>query len=702
MVMAMRIVAFLAIACSPLLANTYYVSPTGNDGNPGTQGSPLLTIQAGVNKAHAGDLVMVLAGTYDEEVTFPRSGTEGFPITVRGEVDGGGNPLAVIDNAASITATWIAAPEVGSGVYKAKLGYEPLMMLLDSEQVLRLTDELMAGDSVRVGGVWPGTGFNILASPANWLWANPFGQQCTVAFWDGVEAAYGYLNDTTYIRFKDGDDPNTKNLRGNDDYRRGFFLDLDSFITLGHLRIQGTYYPVFGDSASSCVIENCVVRNGVARVSFQYGHDNIVKDNDLSRGAFGLHYGPWESIDASFPGDAPECIEAYLFAKYMDGDLGGINLAYEDGDEISGNSIHNTHVGIHLNFNATHTSIHDNTISQLSSTGIEEFPVLSGKDSSRFFDNTFKQCAIGIRISAIGYEGDSCREAFIYNNRFYNDVARGAGIVFHEAVDYDYNIINGLAKAPNIWFYHNSWAGGTVWGGPNRYACSRMKFLNNIMSMQYMIANMAVADVEDSFLVSSFDYNFLGGDYNYYGLMVFATTDSHNIWDDDTVGGDTAHQVWPLGSEPYWVVPYASPAYHAGLDLSHPFILRGTTYGPLPGVAPDYFPGLAPNLGAVQDRDDIEVPQQDPGHGSISPLPEFAFAPNPATCRDVVVRCTIPTMKIGKLTMRDVVGRTVKSISLPPSRMTRLDLRGLAPGVYMAALDGTVPLVFRKLVITSR
>jgi hypothetical protein len=119
-------------------------------------------------------------------------------------------------------------------------------------------------------------------------------------------------------------------------------------------------------------------------------------------------------------------------------------------------------------------------------------------------------------------------------------------------------------------------------------------------------------------------------------------------------------------------------------------------------MAPDYFPGLAPNLGAVQDRDDVEVPQQDPGHGSIRPLPALAFAPNPATRRHVVVRCTIPSGKVGKLTLRDVVGRTVKSFSLLPSRMTRLDLRGLAPGVYMATLDGTMPLLFRKLVITAR
>ena len=82
--------------------------------------------------------------------------------------------------------------------------------------------------------------------------------------------------------------------------------------------------------------------------------------------------------------------------------------------------------------------------------------------------------------------------------------------------------------------------------------------------------------------------------------------------------------------------------------------------------------------------------------------PEPAFAPNPTTGRYVTVRCAIATGTIGKLTLRDVLGRAVKSFTLGPSGRTRLDLRGLAPGVYMGTLDGTMPLASRKLVITAR
>jgi nitrous oxidase accessory protein NosD len=54
-------------------------------------GGAYSTIQAGLNAAEPGDTVDVKAGTYSERVTFPRSGTAGKYITLRGE------PGAIID-----------------------------------------------------------------------------------------------------------------------------------------------------------------------------------------------------------------------------------------------------------------------------------------------------------------------------------------------------------------------------------------------------------------------------------------------------------------------------------------------------------------------------------------------------------------------------------------------------------------------------
>jgi parallel beta-helix repeat protein len=64
---------------------TYYVDKTNTScsdtGSGTTLGSPFCTISKGASVAVAGDIVSVLAGTYAETVTAPRSGSAGLPIT---------------------------------------------------------------------------------------------------------------------------------------------------------------------------------------------------------------------------------------------------------------------------------------------------------------------------------------------------------------------------------------------------------------------------------------------------------------------------------------------------------------------------------------------------------------------------------------------------------------------------------------------
>lgn len=59
---------------------TYYVSTSGNDNNAGTLAAPWRTIQKAANTVHAGDTVLVRAGTYNEVVTMKTSGnaTQGY------------------------------------------------------------------------------------------------------------------------------------------------------------------------------------------------------------------------------------------------------------------------------------------------------------------------------------------------------------------------------------------------------------------------------------------------------------------------------------------------------------------------------------------------------------------------------------------------------------------------------------------------
>lgn len=65
----------LWLIASRVQAATYYVTTSGNDGNPGSQAQPWLTIQKAANTVVAGDTVLVGGGTYSEKVTFTADGT---------------------------------------------------------------------------------------------------------------------------------------------------------------------------------------------------------------------------------------------------------------------------------------------------------------------------------------------------------------------------------------------------------------------------------------------------------------------------------------------------------------------------------------------------------------------------------------------------------------------------------------------------
>ena len=81
----------------------YYVSPSGNDSNTGTQDNPFKTIQKGVNVLGAGKTLYVRGGTYNEAVTIKGSGTAGNPITIAaypGETPilNGGSSIALLSS----------------------------------------------------------------------------------------------------------------------------------------------------------------------------------------------------------------------------------------------------------------------------------------------------------------------------------------------------------------------------------------------------------------------------------------------------------------------------------------------------------------------------------------------------------------------------------------------------------------------------
>ena len=83
-----------------------YVATDGSDNNDGSENSPFATIQAGINASSDGDLVLVQAGTYVENINY-----NGKNIVVQGEnrettiIDGNQNgSVATFNNGEGSTA----------------------------------------------------------------------------------------------------------------------------------------------------------------------------------------------------------------------------------------------------------------------------------------------------------------------------------------------------------------------------------------------------------------------------------------------------------------------------------------------------------------------------------------------------------------------------------------------------------------------
>ncbi|MEA2062312.1 MAG: DUF1565 domain-containing protein, partial [Gemmatimonadota bacterium] len=74
----------------------YYVDPSGDDSNKGTNSKPFRTIQKGADFARPGDIVWVMPGMYREEVMVTRSGKKdsyiAFIARGKGVVISGADP----------------------------------------------------------------------------------------------------------------------------------------------------------------------------------------------------------------------------------------------------------------------------------------------------------------------------------------------------------------------------------------------------------------------------------------------------------------------------------------------------------------------------------------------------------------------------------------------------------------------------------
>lgn len=71
-----------SLSASQVSASTYFVSPSGNDSNNGSQGTPFRTFQKSVSVLNPGDELKLNPGTYNEKLNINKSGNSNNWITI--------------------------------------------------------------------------------------------------------------------------------------------------------------------------------------------------------------------------------------------------------------------------------------------------------------------------------------------------------------------------------------------------------------------------------------------------------------------------------------------------------------------------------------------------------------------------------------------------------------------------------------------
>lgn len=319
---------------------TYYVSTEGDDGNGGlSREQQLRTIQTAVDRAQAGDTVVVSDGVYREQVTFSRSGEAGRPITVTADegarvVVSGCEPIAGWEMADEAKSVWKAPmpwtlgtgrdqvfangdvliearfpndPAPGLEMYVADLsplwptfGEFSIPRDTAADQPGRIVSPLLAGqpDDYWKGGIYYGVHYEgwcaqtgVIESSKSgeitvgdrtttWWFASPYGEEEGRGM---IVGHYNALDQPGEWVWLDGwlylIAPNRREPAGIEAKARQLAFELSG---REHIHIRGIEVHAASmrlADAAYCVVENCSLRY-ISHFTRQYGIGQVEHDRD--------------------------------------------------------------------------------------------------------------------------------------------------------------------------------------------------------------------------------------------------------------------------------------------------------------------------------------------------------------------------------------------------------------------------------------
>ena len=585
-------IAFILISFS-LSATNYHVKNGGNDGAAGTSDETAWESISKVNgeSFSPGDSIFFNRGdAFIGGLVVPSSGSAGNYI-VFGAYGTGNQPIITVNDTVAGLA-WI--PHTDTIWKTTDITESPWNIFTGSGKRIHKVSDNFIDTNPTDGRYWNYDALELLATHAT---AEITEGAYTVDFWDISPALMAFddsgVEDTTYIRFRDGEDPNDSIFYIASSSSQSVYANGKDYVVIQDIHAKGGNRGIWVRSAENAVVQNCRVTNSNKKISVWHISDGVdIRDNYLTNDLLS----PYTTY-AYLDGDSYETnmgYHLYTFYKYRvtpttsaSTDL-GIEMSTTNAVDLLNVDIYNDSIvncANGITIKGTGNKIYDNYISNTSSAAIFGDYVC---DSILLYDNYIRNTALGFRFGSID---DHTSTAYIYGNSIYNPYA--GEITF-------YHLTAPAPVTATYYFYHNSFISVS---GVNASAyiddtdSTDILYVNNIFSIEDQnftsSGGSGIFSKPDLF---DFYYNWNSGEF--YGgtpgdTAVWAK-DPSNIYDFGNTFWD--HSIDP----PDFTNITGTDVREAGKDVSETFYLGGEEYSALPGMSPGYFNGTAPDMGVFQ------------------------------------------------------------------------------------------------------
>jgi hypothetical protein len=414
-----------------------------------------------------------------------------------------------------------------------------------------------------------------------------------VPFWDGIEALWGVRGGKTYVRFRNGEDPSTLNVRVAPSGGTITFKGAAGAV-VRDLEIGGGQQAIqMVSGASHVVVTDNRLRNGRHVVSIDGGTGNQLLNNAIEHRLIGSTPGyaatPYEPSDWSATTYARRIAASiYRVGKFnvgasSEGNAATVMVTGNAVDAlIRGNTIKNVLVGVFW-INAINTMIVNNHLENCSAQCIWAYGNQFSHSLHVAF-NTIVDGDHGIRIQ----EFYNPKTIYIYGNLFIADEPVNQTNLKHIHINWTFEPAGTTSSPAVLWVYHNTFvgAGWALDNDAHTIPCAR--FINNVVSYT---GTGGISQFGQGNRLGVYIYNWTTGDH-----VGGSGASGHGCTGASSGNNLTGSAIWRIPPMPgSFALPAGHAAKDSGLRLDQPFTLGGSTYPRLPGV-----PAGTPDRGAVQ------------------------------------------------------------------------------------------------------